>query len=352
MTIRNTLAIVGATAVLACAFAGQAAARDQIRIVGSSTVFPFTTAVAEAFGKAGAFKTPVVESTGTGGGLKLFCAGVGEDQPDITNASRRIKASEFETCGKNGVTAITEIKIGFDGLVVANSKASPVQPFTKAQLWKALAAEVVVDGKVVVNPYKTWNEIDPSLPAKKIELIGPPPTSGTRDSFNELILEKGCEAAGALDAMVAAGIDKKDAAAKCMKIREDGAYVEAGENDNLIVQKLVSNPDAFGAFGYSFLEENLDKIQGSPIDGTSPEYDDISAGKYAVARSMFVYVKNQHVGLVPGLKEFVAEYTSSKAMGEGGYLQGKGLVVLPKDELEQVRAHALAFAPLSGADLK
>ena len=343
MALKTSFAALGVAAVLATAFAGQAAARDQIQIVGSSTVFPFTTAVAEAFGKLGSFKTPVVESTGTGGGLKLFCAGVGVDTPDLTGASRRIKSSEVETCAKNGVTEIVEVKIGFDGIVFANSKEGAVLDLTKAILWKALAAQVVVDGKLVDNPYKMWNEVDASLPATKIEVLGPPPTSGTRDAFSELVMEKGCEEAGAVEAYKAAGDEK---AKGCMKIREDGVYIEAGENDNLIVQKLVANKDAFGIFGYSFLEENADKIQGAKIEGVEPEYENISSGKYGVSRSLYVYVKKAHVGTVPGIKEFLAEYTSGKAMGEEGYLADKGLIALPSEEADAVRTTVANLTPL------
>ncbi|PWR20214.1 substrate-binding domain-containing protein [Zavarzinia aquatilis] len=352
MATKNSLAALGVAAVLATAFAGQAAARDQIRIVGSSTVFPFTTAVSEAFGKLGAFKTPIVESTGTGGGMKLFCGGVGVDTPDITGASRRIKASEIETCAKNGVTDIVEVKIGFDGIVFANEKSGPAFDVDKAVIWKALAAQVVVDGKLVANPYKMWNEIDAKLPATKIEVLGPPPTSGTRDAFNELVMEKGCEEAGAIDAIVASGVDKKDAGKACMKVREDGVYVEAGENDNLIVQKLVANPNAFGIFGYSFLEENADKIKGATIEGVKPEYEDISSGKYGVSRSLYVYVKKAHVGTVPGIQEFLVEYTSDKAMGENGYLADKGLIALPAEEAAKVRADATGLVPMDTASVK
>jgi len=258
--------ILAATAALAVlALAGTAQARDQIRIVGSSTVFPFSTAVAEQFGKTGKFKTPVVESTGTGGGFKLFCAGAGEDSPDISNASRAIKDSEVETCKKNGVTEITEIKIGYDGIVIANSKSGPQFNLTVEQVWKALAKQVPVDGKLVDNPNKTWAQIDSSFPNEKIEVYGPPPTSGTRDAFVELVMDKGCETFPAIAALDA---DAKKAA--CQQMREDGAYIDAGENDNLIVQKLEANPAAVGIFGYSFLEENQSKIKGASIEGKTP----------------------------------------------------------------------------------
>jgi phosphate transport system substrate-binding protein len=332
---------VALAALATLALAGQAEARDQIRIVGSSTVFPFTSAVAEQFGKAGQFKTPVVESTGTGGGLKLFCAGVGVDHPDITGASRKIKDSEIETCAKNGVKEVTEVKIGFDGIAFANSKAGPKMSITEAQIWQALAKQVPQDGKLVPNPYKNWSEIDASLPNEKIEVLGPPPTSGTRDAFVELVLDKGCEEFADIKALEG---DAKKAA--CQSIREDGAFIEAGENDNLIVQKLEANPAAFGVFGYSFLDQNVDKLQGSAVNGVEPTFETISSGEYPVSRSLYVYVKNAHVGVIPGIKEFVAEYMSDKASGEEGYLVDKGLVPLPADEHKQVMATAIALKPM------
>ena len=330
--------------------AGVAEARDQIRIVGSSTVYPFTTAVAEQFGKTSGMKTPVVESTGTGGGMKLFCAGIGADNPDFTNASRQIKKSEFEDCSKNGVTDIVEIKVGFDGLTVANSKAGPDLNFTKQQLFLALAKEVPdKDGKLVANPYKTWKDVDASLPDEKIEVLGPPPTSGTRDSFVELVMEAG---AGTIDSMKA--LKKSDAKAfeKVWKsIREDGAYIDAGENDNLIVQKLEANPSAVGIFGYSFLEENASKIKGAAIDGKQPTYDTIASGDYKVSRPLFIYAKKQHVGTIPGMAEFVKEYVSDKALGEDGYLAAKGLVTLPPEELKKTKAAAEGMETIKGDQL-
>lgn len=330
--------------------AGIAQARDQIRIVGSSTVYPFTTAVAEQFGKTSGMKTPVVESTGTGGGMKLFCAGIGADHPDFTNASRQIKKSEFEDCAKNGVTDIVEIKVGFDGLTVANSKAGPDLAFTKTQLFLALAKEVPdKDGKLIANPYKTWKDVDASLPDEKIEVLGPPPTSGTRDSFVELVMDKGAEGIDSLKAL-----KKSDAKAfeKVWKsIREDGAYIDAGENDNLIVQKLEANPQAVGIFGYSFLEENQNKIKGAAIDGKTPSYESIAAGEYKVSRPLFVYAKKQHVGTIPGMVEFVKEYVSEKALGEDGYLAAKGLVPLPGEDFAKTKAAAEAMETLKGDQL-
>ena len=342
--IRHKLAFaVAATFTLAGAAHAQSA-RDYISIVGSSTVYPFTTAVAEQFGKANAdFKTPKVESTGTGGGFKLFCGGVGVEFPDLSNASRAIKKSEIETCAKNGVKEVVEIKIGFDGIVVASSKKNEPMPLTTKDLWLALAKQVPEPGtgKLVANPFKTWKEVNPELPAKKIEVLGPPPTSGTRDAFVELVMDVGCEEFPAVKAL-----DKEEAKAVCQTIREDGAYIEAGENDNLIVNKLVANPNALGIFGYSFLEENLDKIQGEPINGVQPEFDNIASGKYPVSRPLFIYVKKAHVGVIPGIKEFVAEYVSDKAMGDEGYLASKGLIPLPADQRKQSAMDAKNLKPL------
>ena len=330
-------------AIATLALAGQAQARDQIRIVGSSTVFPFSTAVAEQFGKAGNFKTPVVESTGTGGGFKLFCAGVGVDDPDISNASRKIKASEIESCAKNGVTSITEVKIGYDGIVLANAKSGPTLNLTVKTVWLALAKQVPVDGKLVDNPYKNWSEIDAALPNEKIEVLGPPPTSGTRDAFVELVMDKGCEEFAEIKALT----DAKAKQAACQSIREDGGYIEAGENDNLIVQKLEANPQAVGIFGFSFLDQNADKIKGNAMDGVAPSFEAIADGSYEVSRPLFFYVKNAHVGVIPGIKEYVAEFISDKAAGDEGYLADKGLIPLPTGEREQVMQQALALQPMT-----
>ena len=335
-TITKTLAcaVLGAVAV-----AGTAEARDQIRIVGSSTVFPFSTTVAENFGKASKFKTPVVESTGSGGGMKLFCSGVGVEHPDITNASRRIKSSEFKTCTENGIT-ITEVKIGFDGIVLASDKSAPNINLTLGQVFLALAKEVPMDGKLVANPYKNWSDIDPSLPNAKIEVLGPPPTSGTRDAFVEIAMEGGCkQVPGAKDL----GLAKK----ACHEIREDGAFIEAGENDNLIVQKLQANPAAVGIFGFSFLDQNSDKLKGASIDGVAPEFERIAAGDYPVSRSLYFYVKGEHVGVIPGIKEYVTEFTSEKAWGEEGYLVDKGLIPLPDAERKATGDQARALQNLS-----
>ncbi len=347
--------VPAAVAASIIAYSGAAEARDQIRIVGSSTVYPFTTAVAEQFGKASGGKTPVVESTGTGGGMKIFCEGVGEDKADATNASRRIKKSEFELCQKNGVTDIVELKVGIDGLTIAQSKEGPAVKLTRKQIFQALAEKVPNDkGELVANPNKNWSDIDPSLPNVKIEVLGPPPTSGTRDSFHELFMEKGGEEFDVLKKMKADddANKTKNFEGVWKSIRKDGAYVEAGENDNVIVQKLEANKNAFGIFGYSFLEENTAKIKGVAIEGVDPTYENISGGKYKGARDLFVYVKKQHVGVIPGLDKFVAEYASEKALGDDGYLAAKGLVALPKDGIAKAVAAGKSMEPMKGDDLK
>ena len=348
---KQSIAFTVALATVGVAtFSGLAIARDQIRAVGSSTVYPFTTAVAEQFGKSGGGKTPVIESTGTGGGMKIFCEGVGVDKADVTNASRRMKKGEFEQCQKNGVKDIVEIKIGFDGLTLAHSKTGPKISLTLAQIFLALAEQVPgADGKLIANPNKNWSDIDKSLPNVKIEVLGPPPTSGTRDSLHELFLEVG---AGQIPAM--AELKKADGKAfeKAWKsIRKDGAYVEAGENDNVIVQKIEANKNAFGVFGFSFLEENLAKLKGVALDGVEPDFDAIASGKYKGARAMFVYIKKAHVGVIPGLDKFAIEYTSEKALSKDGYLARKGLVALPKAELETVRKSVAGLTAMTAEGL-
>ena len=309
------------------------AARDSISIVGSSTVYPFATVVAEQFGKGSNFKTPKIESTGTGGGFKLFCGGVGVNFPDISNASRAIKDSEKETCAKNGVTDIIELKIGYDGIAVANTKSAPQMKLTRKEIFMALAKDVpdpANDGKLIPNPYKTWKEINPELPDTAIEVLGPPPTSGTRDAFTEMVLVAGAEEFGFIKKMAK---EDKDMFKKVSEtIREDGAYIEAGENDNLIVQKLQANPKALGIFGFSFLDQNADAVQGSLIEGEAPTFENISAGKYAVSRPLFIYIKKAHIGVIPGIKEFITEFSSEKAWGDEGYLADKGMIPMPADE--------------------
>ncbi len=342
--MRHYFILAGAILQLAAfsLLSNPAYARDQLTIVGSSTVFPFTTTVAENFGKSGSFKTPIVESTGTGGGFKLFCAGLGEDTPDISDASRPIKDSEKETCAKNGVTAISEIPLGYDGIVVAQSKAAPGFDLTTKNLYLALAKEVPVGGKLIANPYKTWKDIDSSLPDRKIEILGPPPTSGTRDAFVELVMDKACAEFPEIKSL-----DSESMKKACQSMREDGAFVEAGENDNLIVQKLIANPHALGIFGYSFLENNADKIEGAKINGVVPEYEAIAAGTYPLSRILYIYVKDAHAGVIPGIKEFVAEYMSDAALGEDGYLAEKGLILFPADKYEEIRAKAMNLTPMN-----
>jgi phosphate transport system substrate-binding protein len=337
---KKFLLLAGMSAIF---FSGAAQAREQIRVVGSSTVYPFTTVVAEHFGKSSKFKTPVIESTGTGGGFKLFCSGVGDSYPDVSNASRAIKKSEIENCAKNGVVGITEVKIGYDGIVLANSKAAKPMNISLKHLYLALAKEIPVgEGKFKPNSYKSWNEIDPALPAAKIEVLGPPPTSGTRDAFVELAMEGGCKSFDDIKALEKS--DEKKFKALCHGVREDGAFVEAGENDMLIVKKLEQNKAAFGIFGFSFLDQNADKIQGTNIGGIAPTFENIAASKYPVSRPLFFYVKKAHAASVPGIKEFLTEFTSEKAWGENGYLADKGLIPMPKPEREKYAKEARELA--------
>jgi phosphate transport system substrate-binding protein len=342
--------LLAATALTMAVAGGASAqsARDYISIVGSSTVYPFATVVAEQFGKTTRYKTPKIESTGSGGGLKLFCAGVGVEHPDITNASRAIKKSEYETCKKNGIDEIVEVKIGYDGIAVANSKAAPQLSLTLRDIYLALAKDVPDPKgaeKLVPNPYKTWKQVNSSLPDVKIEVLGPPPTSGTRDAFAELAMEGGCKTFDFIKAMKKE--DKKAYKVACHTVREDGGYVEAGENDNLIVQKLVANPEALGVFGFSFLDQNRDKVQGSRIDGEPPTFDTIADGSYPLSRPLFFYVKVAHVGVIPGIEEYLAEFTSEKAFGEDGYLSDRGLIPMPEEERERYRAAAKNLTPMS-----
>jgi phosphate transport system substrate-binding protein len=325
---------------IAALSATAASARDQIRIVGSSTVFPYTQAVAEEFANQGG-AAPVVESTGTGGGMQIFCAGVGADHPDITGASRAMKKSEYELCVQNGVTDITEALIGYDGLAIAISRKNEFDwNLTLTEVYMALAAKVPVNGELVDNPYKMWNEINPALPATAILAYGPPPTSGTRDAFVELAMHKGCEGTDYAKALKEAG--DKDAYGKfveedCSRMRQDGPFVEAGENDNLIVQRLEADPNAVGIFGYSFLFENLDKLKDVKINGVEASQETIATFEYPISRPLYIYIKNAHRGVIPGLNEFIATYGAADAMGPGGYLEERGLVVLSDDKLAEVQ---------------
>ena len=359
------------TATMGTMVAAQAANRDSVNVVGSSTVYPFATVVAERFGRSTRFKAPKIESTGSGGGLKLFCKGVGANTPDITNASRRIKKSEYDACQANGVADIIEVLVGYDGIAIANSRKSPQLKLALKDLYLALAKDIPgPDGKLIPNPNKTWKDVNPSLPATKIEVLGPPPTSGTRDAFAELALGGGAKAIPDLKTLRGLGADQVNEIKSVMTklgmpagvymalaekmgkapkgkdvfktvayaVREDGAYIEAGENDNLIVQKLEANPNAVGIFGFSFLDENGDKVQGSEISGVVPSFDSISSGDYPVSRPLYFYVKGAHVGKIPGIQEYATEFTSNKAMGEDGYLTERGLIPLADDALKQVQS--------------
>jgi phosphate transport system substrate-binding protein len=342
--------IVAATLLAGAVIAQTASAqstRDYISIVGSSTVYPFATVVAENFGKTTKFKTPKIESTGSGGGFKLFCAGVGVDTPDITNASRRIKESEVQTCAGNGVNDIVEVVIGYDGIVVANSKDAPAMSLTRKDLYLALAKEVpdpAGSQRLVANPYKTWKQVNASLPATAIEVLGPPPTSGTRDAFVELAMEGGCTAFDWVAAIKKQ--DEKQFQAVCHTMREDGAFIEAGENDNLIVQKLEANHKALGIFGFSFLDQNSDQIRGSMVDGVAPSFESIADGSYPVSRPLYFYVKKAHVGKVPGIMEYLQEFTKEDTWGDFGYLADRGLIPLPEAMRAADRDRVLKLQPL------
>ncbi|OEY67910.1 phosphate ABC transporter substrate-binding protein [Marinobacter sp. X15-166B] len=327
-------------------------ARDTINVVGSSTVYPFATVVAERFGRNTDFPTPKLESTGSGGGLKLFCDGIGTQHPDITNASRRMKPSEFERCQRNGVTDIVEVKIGSDGIVLASSKQADNLDLSLQQIFLALAKEVpAADGSetLVANPYKNWSDVDSSLPNKPIRVMGPPPTSGTRDAFSELAMEGGCKTFPWIKAMKAQ--DKNAYRAVCHSIREDGAFVEAGENDNLIVQKLNSDAGSYGIFGYSFLEENSGTLQAATIGGKQPTIDNISNEVYPVARSLWFYVKKAHVGVVPGIAEYVTEFTRESTWGDNGYLVDVGLIPLARKARMQASQNAGNLVTMTGNEL-
>jgi len=329
-------------AVALAAVASGAQARDQIRIVGSSTVYPFSTAVAEQFGKTSGFKTPVVESTGTGGGLKLFCAGADENSPDIANASRRIEPSEVQACAANGVKDITEIVIGYDGIVVANAKSGPKFALTKEQIYKAAAKQVVKDGKLVANPYNKWSDIDPSLPKEDIVLYVPAPNHGTRDAFNELVMDPACLVQPEIKAL-----DKAAGKAACETAREDGAFIDVTENYTVTLQKMITQPYSVGVTTFSYLDQNGDKIQAATIDGVVPTYENIASSKYPVSRPLFFYVKKSHVGSIPGIKEYIAEFTSEKAWGKNGYLAEKGLIASPDAQRKAEAAKGKALTNLT-----
>ncbi len=322
-----------------------ASGRNQVWAAGSSTVFPFATRVAENVARTTGGQAAKVESLGTGGGFKLFCGGTGANFPDIANASRAIKKSEFDQCVANGVTEIVEIKIGFDGIVIANAKGSPAFNLTLDQIYRGLAAEVPAGSGFAKNTVKTWKEVDASLPAQSILVYGPPPTSGTRDAFNELAMEQGATKIPALQALKKS--DEDSFKAKAHTIRGDGAWVDAGENDNAIVQTLTKTPNALGAFGYSFLENNMDTVKAATVGGVAPTFETISNGSYPISRSLFIYVKKSNIGVTPGLREFVQAFASDAATGKGGYLQQRGLIPLPADQHAAQKAAVEALTPMA-----
>jgi phosphate transport system substrate-binding protein len=325
-------------------------ARDSIEVVGSSTVYPFSTVVAERYGRASGKPTPKIESTGSGGGMKLFCSGVGTNYPDITNSSRRMKASEFKLCQSNGVKEVIEVQIGYDGIVIANSiKAAPMK-LSRKDIFLALAAQVpgAKEGELIENPYTTWKQVNASLPDTAIEVLGPPPTSGTRDAFAELGLEGGCKKIAWIVALKKT--DKNAYKTICHTVREDGRYIEAGENDNLIVQKLEANPAALGVFGFSFLDQNADKVQGSQIESVEPTFESIADKSYPISRPLYFYVKKAHVGVVPGIQGFLNEFSSEKAWGEEGYLAEKGMIPLPDAERKVMATNTRNLVPMTGKE--
>lgn len=377
MKLAALASVSAAVLALALSAGADAQSRDSIRIVGSSTVFPFTTATSENFGSTSGFRTPVVESTGTGGGMNLFCAGVGLRHPDITGASRRMLPSEFELCRRNGVREITEIPIGYDGIVVTRAAGTPAVDLERKELYLALAATIpmpvdaagepvfsaqgqALPGRdfndvaaysceaFIPNPHRLWSDIANDLPSDRIEVIGPPPTSGTRDSWIELGIQPGARQIECLDAL--RGTDRNRFEEISSRLREDGPWIDGGENDNIIVQTVANSGTAFGVFGYSYLEQNMDRLVAATIEGVEPEYDAISEGIYPVARSMYVYVKNQHVAAVPGIVEWVEELTSEDASGPFGYLADRGLVALPESRRASVRERSRALTPLTGID--
>jgi phosphate transport system substrate-binding protein len=343
--LRFSLVALGAATLAACGGTGSEGTRDRVRAVGSSTVYPFATLVAENFARTNpGFGSPIVESTGTGGGIELFCQGVGANTPDIANASRRMKASEFAECQANGVTEITEIQVGMDGLAFASAQGGIEMNLTPEIVYRALAARPFGEEQTA----QTWRDVDPSLPDKPILVYGPPTTSGTRDSFEELVLIPGCESNAEMAALKDSDEERHEQL--CTELRNDGKYVDQGEQDNLIVQKIEGNPDAVGVFGYSYLEENLDKVQGLSMSGVEPDYENISSGQYPGARPLFIYIKNAHLDAIRGLREFIAEW--AKSWSRGGPLAARGLVANPDEVAARSRAAATGFTPLTAADLE
>ncbi len=342
--IQNFFLVLCAT----CFLAPMAQARDSLEIVGSSTVYPFATVVAERYGRASGLATPKIESTGSGGGMKLFCSGLGTSFPDITNSSRRMKRSEWDNCQANGVTEIIEVLIGFDGIVLANAASTKPLNLTRREVFLALAAQVPgeAEGQLIDNPYQKWSDINPALPGTRIEVMGPPPTSGTRDAFAELALEGGCKAFLWIAALKST--DKNRYKNVCHTVREDGHYIESGENDNLIVQKLEANPDSLGVFGFSFLDQNEDKVQGSLIEGVTPDFESIADKSYPISRPLYFYIKKAHVGVVPGIEGYLKEFVSEKAWGMDGYLAEKGMIPLGDELRVQYAESVLKLIPMKG----
>jgi phosphate transport system substrate-binding protein len=344
--LRMTLLAIGAATLAACGgTAGGDGTRNTVRAVGSSTLYPFAKVVAESFARSNPeFGSPIIEATGTGGGINLFCAGIGANTPDIANASRRMKRSEFETCQANGVTEITEIPVGMDGLALASARGGVTMNLTPELVYRALAAAPFGQEQTA----RTWSDVDPSLPNLPILVYGPPTTSGTRDSLHELILVPGCDSNAEMRALKDSDSNRHNQL--CTQIRSDGAYVDQGEQDNLIVQKLVGNPNAVGVFGFSYLEENLDKVQGLSMNGVQPNYENIASGAYPGAREIFIYVKNAHLDAIRGLREFVGEWANS--WGRDGPLTAVGLVANPDDVAARARTAATQFTPLSASDFE
>lgn len=352
MAQKSTVLVWLASVMVLLAVAGEAeaqAGRDYVYVVGSSTVYPFSTVVAERFGRSSGQRTPKVESTGSGGGLKLFCDGIGAGHPDIANSSRAIKSSEVERCAANGVHDIVEVRIGYDGIVLANSARAEPIALTLEELYLALARDVPgeEEGSVVRNPHRRWSDIRDGLPDRPIEVLGPPPTSGTRDAFLELAMETGCRSVSWVAALEET--DGNRYRALCHSIREDGAWVDAGENDNVIVQKLQANPTAFGVFGFSFLDQNAAQVRGVAIDGVEPTFEAIADGSYPIARPLYFYVKSAHLDLIPGLRGFLAEFTSERAWGDDGYLSDRGLIPMPRAERAATAARVRDLVPRASA---
>ncbi len=348
MPQRPSLALILSACLIGGAAHGQAA-RDYVSIVGSSTVFPFSSVVAEHFGKSNPrFKTPKVESTGTGGGFKVFCGGVGAQYPDIANASRPVKPAELELCAKNGVKDVAEIKIGYDGILIAAKKGAPAYALTRRALYLGIAKQVpdpAHPSEFIANPYKTWNQVDPALPKLPIYVFGPAPNHGTRDAFVELALEPGCQSFAFLKSLKESDEDRYKKI--CTQVREDGAWTDVSEDYALVMGKLASNPNALAVFTFSYLDQNREKLAPATVDGTPISIESIASGAYPLSRPLFFYVKKAHVAVIPGLKEFIAEFVSDRAMGPDGYLVDRGLIPLHAAEAKKVRQDSATLPSLA-----